>query len=278
MKHLLLLALFIIPNSLNAQNWGIGTQWIYEQYDFFPDGIDQFIVFEIISDTIILNVDAFVLKETFITDSDTGFTDLYTNQYIIWKQDSMVYTLIPEENYWGLLYDFTAESGDTLDICFQQYAVKIFTQTIIDSIIDNIQYLFSVDHTNPYGFFSPTYLGIGNSYYFFPIFGAVDPPPGGRLLCFQNGVEYFPNQSTCDFLLNNPLYSIDSWSVYPNPTNRFLFIQGEKVDSWVIYSAVGQLVESGISNQVDLKQLNSGVYILLIRHQGSFGQYKFYKR
>jgi surface protein len=55
-------------------------------------------------------------------------------------------------------------------------------------------------------------------------------------------------------------------SIYPNPTNDKLFIQGLSSSSRVsIYNVLGQLVLSQtISEEIDVKQLSEGIYILKI--------------
>jgi hypothetical protein len=55
-------------------------------------------------------------------------------------------------------------------------------------------------------------------------------------------------------------------SIYPNPTNDKLFIQGLSSSSRVsIYNVLGKLVLSQtISKEIDVKQLSKGIYILKI--------------
>jgi Flp pilus assembly secretin CpaC len=55
-------------------------------------------------------------------------------------------------------------------------------------------------------------------------------------------------------------------SIYPNPTNDKLFIQGLSSSSRVsIYNVLGKLVLSQtISKEIDVKQLSKGIYMLKI--------------
>jgi hypothetical protein len=73
---------------------------------------------------------------------------------------------------------------------------------------------------------------------------------------------YYTNESS----LSNNSEELNSFSIYPNPTNDKLFIQGLSSSSRVsIYNVLGKLVLSQtISKEIDVKQLSKGVYILKI--------------
>ena len=68
-------------------------------------------------------------------------------------------------------------------------------------------------------------------------------------------------------------------SIYPNPTNDKLFIQGLSSSSKVlIYNVLGKLVLSQtISKEIDVKQLSKGIYILKIIDEQNATTRKFIK-
>jgi surface protein len=68
-------------------------------------------------------------------------------------------------------------------------------------------------------------------------------------------------------------------SIYPNPTNDKLFIQGLSSSSKVlIYNVLGKLVLSQtISKEIDVKQLSKGIYILKIIDEQNETTRKFIK-
>jgi surface protein len=68
-------------------------------------------------------------------------------------------------------------------------------------------------------------------------------------------------------------------SIYPNPTNDKLFIQGLYSSSRVsIYNVLGKLVLSQtISKEIDVKQLSKGIYILKIIDEQKETTRKFIK-
>ena len=87
---------------------------------------------------------------------------------------------------------------------------------------------------------------------------------GWDIITDEDGVSY-------GFYLNCSTASIDDQnqldiSIYPNPTNDKLFIQGLSSSSRVsIYNVLGKLVLSQtISEEIDVKQLSKGIYILKI--------------
>ena len=50
--------------------------------------------------------------------------------------------------------------------------------------------------------------------------------------------------------------------IYPNPTSGFVYIQSNIEQAWVLYNTIGVEVLSGINNQLDMSNLNAGVYHL----------------
>ena len=90
--------------------------------------------------------------------------------------------------------------------------------------------------------------------------------------------SYMPVWGTC------PTASVDDQnqldiSVYPNPTNNKLFIQGLSSLSKVsVYNVLGKLVLSQtISKEIDVKQLAKGIYILKIIDEQKQITFKFMK-
>ena len=56
--------------------------------------------------------------------------------------------------------------------------------------------------------------------------------------------------------------------IYPNPTSDILNIEGLEVEKVDIYDAKGSLVQKTLNNnQVDISNLSSGNYILIINDQ-----------
>ncbi len=61
--------------------------------------------------------------------------------------------------------------------------------------------------------------------------------------------------------------TLNSWSIYPNPVKDVINVQGlDNVKSLVIFDAVGKKVGqyNNVSNQINVSNLNKGVYVLQI--------------
>jgi hypothetical protein len=72
---------------------------------------------------------------------------------------------------------------------------------------------------------------------------------------FEDGIEAVGENNGTAFLL----------SVYPNPTNGVVRIEGVVADEVQVYNSLGQLVKSVLgANEIDLSGLVVGVYMLRI--------------
>jgi len=57
-------------------------------------------------------------------------------------------------------------------------------------------------------------------------------------------------------------------SVYPNPTSKHLVIGGvAENQAWELMNLVGELVERGEGNEIDLSNMASGIYILKVNNE-----------
>lgn len=64
-------------------------------------------------------------------------------------------------------------------------------------------------------------------------------------------------------------------SVFPNPTQHDVSIQGNAFESWTLTNVNGQVLLEGVSSQVALNQLPDGFYLLNLKQQNS--QVKMFK-
>lgn len=62
--------------------------------------------------------------------------------------------------------------------------------------------------------------------------------------------------------------SEDAFSVYPNPANDVIFVQGD-VQQITVFSSAGQQLLSSRVNQVDLSDLSAGVYFIRVNNVGN---------
>jgi len=73
------------------------------------------------------------------------------------------------------------------------------------------------------------------------------------------------NEAECALSIGDNAFELDV-TIYPNPTDNYLFIEGNKNPiSISIYNLLGKKVMSAKNtNKVDVKELSSGVYIINI--------------
>lgn len=80
---------------------------------------------------------------------------------------------------------------------------------------------------------------------------------------------------------NNSIETLSAISIYPNPANDFLLIEGEGVQSIKIFSLTGELLKTvtfdsySIMHKVNLESLISGTYFIIINTENSNRAEKF---
>lgn len=100
----------------------------------------------------------------------------------------------------------------------------------------------------------------------------------------QNGTgeNYYFDDIQIGTNLSLVSYEEEKTIVYPNPTSSIINIRSEFIaDEIAIYNLSGQLIKSVIpteqESQINIDQLNAGVYIIQTRNQNSFKSIRFIK-
>ena len=209
-------------------------------------------------DTIIEDVRYTKIMGTANGDDPRLFSLLREEEGKVWYRDLNHQTDI-------LLYDFTANVGDTL---FESYLV-------VDSIsiehiggVDRKKYWFGLEYEftgEPYaletwieGIGSDLGLLSSSSYYYCGSYS--------RALCFhQNGelVWYNPEYGSCTVTgveeIKEPIF------IYPNPAKEIATIGCSEVAEVQVYNAFGQLVNTiHGTNEISVTGLAEGVYLLRV--------------
>ena len=168
-----------------------------------------------------------------------------------------------------LLYDFTANLGDSLVCGYGDYFV--LDSISIEQIggVDRKKFWFGLEYDfigDPYAM--ETWIeGIGSdlgllfcgSYFFC----------GGyyRALCFhQNGELVWQNPEYNACLITDVEEIHDNeLTVYPNPANNLVCINGVEAAEVQVYNAIGQMVKTVRgTNEIDVVDLAEGVYLVRI--------------
>ena len=169
-----------------------------------------------------------------------------------------------------LLYDFTAQVGDT--VRFGDFAESF----VVDSIsfeqiggVDRKKIWFGLEYDitgEPYAIETWT-EGIGSDMGL--LFSGWFYVTGGyyQALCFhQNGELLWQNEyyGTC-MIDDVEELDISPISLYPNPTSDVVHIEGVETAEVLVYNSIGQLVKTlQNSNEISAADLPEGLYLLWI--------------
>lgn len=214
-------------------------------------------------DTLIGDVRYMKIMGTLNNGNPNLFTVLREEDGKVWKR----HLNTSEET---LLYDFTANVGDTLTIGdFGQRLIVDSIGTVQIGNADRKKFWLRLQSNNPGGYqFTETWVeGIGSDYGLLWS-GYLSIPDGWHcLLCFhQNG----------ELVWENPEYGFCTYtaveetkdsriSVYPNPAKDKVVIEGLEACCVQVYNALGQLVnQAEDKNEISVAGLPEGVYLLKV--------------
>lgn len=100
----------------------------------------------------------------------------------------------------------------------------------------------------------------------------------GRDLTPTGVIEQNPAADGCE-LLSTEAFSHTAITLYPNPTTDFLTIQGTTDETrFEIYDLNGRQLSSHSENQIDVRTLSSGIYLLKIHSNQQTSVRKFIKK
>ena len=269
----LMIGLCLVSMHALGQEWKVGTRWVYEQMDYFPDGIDEYFVLNAGKDTVI-NKDTFlIVQEYILSDLKDHIDTAHLKNYLVKKDGDQVLLYNPAQGSLELLYDFGARQGDTLTIWNGDNFYDAHIQIVIESLdtIDfngvptGAQYIRTIAGDGAFSWEGRILRGYGHESFFFPVYGAVDPPPGGRFLCFENGMISFPGQSACDLVVRRDELMRPGIEIFPNPCTNEIRWSGEPVWQWSLYSSSGiELKHGEKSAYIPMTGIPPGVYFLYL--------------
>jgi hypothetical protein len=198
-----------------------------------------------------------------------GYPHLFT---VLREEDGKVWKRHLNTSEETLLYDFTANVGDTL--CFGEPGASFVLDSIsIEQIgsVDRRKFWFGLEYD---GFGNPhtkeTWVeGIGSDFglLWSGYYGVYD---GWHcLLCFHQYGELVwqnPEYNTCSYPYDAIEENKDSEiSVYPNPVRDRVVIEGIEAVEIQVYNTLGQVVKTVRgTNEIPVADLPQGVYMLRV--------------
>lgn len=302
MRHatlIVLICISFISQQLQAQNDGVewaplGATWHYEvRYPFSP--VVNCLAMEVIKDTIIDGITArFIEGKLYQFEKDTiPATDVYNQGNIILHQkgDSIYYY---RENKFELLYDFSLEVGDTMDIVTPApYDLNYVSDTMIQMVVDSVGEVVVGNDTlrkqvfrmlrkfdSNYGFGGTHIEKIGNLYFLLPVDDLLCdvfcPLP---LRCYQDSSLFYKQwEVDCDatYLMTSTQnnISLPEIHLYPNPVfsgSSQFYIEGPDRFTWRLRDIHGRTLyystreSSGKETAALPSGLSPGLYLVEIR-------------
>lgn len=286
-KSIGILLVLSIATFVAAQQWApMGARWYYSASagGLAPTG-SEYYLYEVTGDTTISGTACSKVSITYFKyqDGDTAYLPpLYTYA----RNDSVYYF----SRYYGkflLLYDFTAQEGDTLTFPVEPNAVTGTSDTTFRVRVESVSdyesgtAVLKKFHTTPldqYSFWGGYMEAVGSEFLMLPQPAVLIPEWDGPLRCYVDGVHNLKFSGIeCTYRRTS---SIDEnkveggLEISPNPARSSTLVtfpnpSGEEC-SVVLYDADGRAVRhiSGInSGWIELKRENlaEGVYFIRVR-------------
>jgi len=279
-KAIILLAMiFSFSQMIHSQYWAPkGTTWFYDQ-DIFPQGSSiSYIKFESLGDTVI-NEDTLTVIQESRSHNDSIHSEFYTK-----FDDNKVYYFHVQDNNYKLMYDFSAEPGDTLNIyCRQSESdTEPYAYIKIDSLsslkigddtlkVQHFSSIYSVETSCNMIQVQPIIERIGHLKFMFPQHAWADPPYGGNLRCYEDSIIglYKISDKDCDYFttdINSEQLNQSNY-VYPNPTNNILNIDSKyEITEIKLFNKLGNLIlQQQYSDKIDMSALPNDIYFVKIQ-------------
>jgi hypothetical protein len=266
----------------------IGAKWYYSNRENPLGGPEEgYLLIESTGDTIIDYITVRKLKKTYFSSDgnkeELGFEFVYTIE-------NKVYYLNEANSY--LLYDFNAETGDTLTFrepYFTGFSSDSTFSLVVDStnhlIINGINlktiYLHNLSNIlGRWDLYNVHIEKIGNTTYMFPQSSLdCDAACFDPLRCYMDDKIYykllwFPYN--CDVLITSAenINSSGNYRIYPNPANNCIFLESPNYLGGSltvkIYNLTGRCVLTIVDNSnlstktIDVSLIPQGLYIIEI--------------
>lgn len=284
MKTQLLILLFpFIPILSFSQNWAnYNSEWHYNQINFFTPPNLSYIKFEAIGDTLI-NGDSVKI----ILEENVSFADTVSKKIFMKSDSDKVYLYVPEISAYKLIYDFAANTGDTIEVfcrqAFQDSTIKVHVDSISTLDINNnalrVQYVSQIDSEGDEYYMEGEIIeNIGWTGFMFPLHAWADPPYGGPLRCFQNDIIglYKLTEIDCDYVTSTKIISTEyEIKLYPNPAKNYITVtcpSNIKIQKIELFDTSGRNLKTWENmnlsgSKLSIENVIPGIYFLKMETQ-----------
>ncbi|MFK5856306.1 MAG: T9SS type A sorting domain-containing protein [Bacteroidota bacterium] len=291
-RNLILAISILLLQQINAQEYNPiaieGAQWIVSLDDMNTiEPVDGLWEYYSSGDT---TIDDFIYKKIFkrnlvVTQSGPPFQATEPYQLFGLLRDDTssrkVYAIQLFENFNTcplneeyLLFDFSLNIGDTANLCILPEYYEFIIQDIYES---NVLGFTTMVFEGPELF----YEGVGSNYGLFEEMFA--PFKSSSRYIYHTFLNYYCRESPC-YLVVSTINSTETQliEIYPNPTSKTFIIYCNsvlKINSVSIYNILGQkeIQMDNYLNQIDISNLENGIYIIEIELSGKKYRYKIIK-
>ena len=243
-----------------------GTEWYYEIKHLTGDITYQHL--EYTADTAVNSK-----RIKIITETNTMYDkEQWTDQEYIYEDGDRIYWWNKDLEDFTLLYDFGAEVGDEWEINGGWFTITVHVDAAQTVTYKSQEYrILSVSDVS-HLFTGDIICGIGHMNRFFPESPIAKDYEVDGLRCFWQDGELILHMGDedCDAVYyeyhnveENPEVT---FTVYPNPTDGLLFVEGQ--GEYRLTNPLGQTLLSGTVNKtIDVSSLPAGIYFLTIGDQ-----------
>ncbi|MFC2081439.1 T9SS type A sorting domain-containing protein [Bacteroidota bacterium] len=294
LTFIFIIAVVCILDIVGQQWYPIGAEWYFNEQILLEFPAHGYSKYTVEKDTIISSKNAKIIVNksyTFYSGNVYDIDILYLHE-----DSSQVYHWTGTE--YKLMYDFTLEQGDTLNVDIANWHCDSVSPIVVDSIGQievtgttlMVQYVSHKQYwpsdPQPYNYSDIIYERVGRiqNFLYYPVC-AYDSEPWGnfRLRCYEDNDLSFRsdwwaigNQNApCDSLIDGStginLYKQDKQiTLYPNPCQNIVNVEyaTSLIKEVYIYNSTGQLVVACEPNdnflQLDIKTLSSGMYYVMV--------------
>lgn len=279
MKHLLFL---LFPcwfsGFLGAQGADfapLGAKWYYDEEAFIPPPFGVFPhVVEVVAKEVYQGVFCSKL-------AGVGSETVPDPLYVFSRNDSVFYYSDRSAQF-ELLYDFTAEAGDSWTVAGLRSTETWDRVTVLVDSVATIEvsgisrkaiYISYSQEFYPYDWEGVIVEGIGSMYFLVPDFGLYEGGPLGIRCYTDMEVDLHFVSYPCDAVVsaNEVLGPVQDWSISPNPADETLTIQWTEALSSgrvILTDMIGRVVQttafSGQGTSLNTAAVPDGVYLLRI--------------
>lgn len=164
-----------------------------------------------------------------------------------------------------LLFDFSLNIGDTINLCIHpEYFDFVIQDISASTILGFTTRIFTGDES--------LYEGMGSNYGLFEEMFA--PFKKNSRYVYSTFLYYYCREEPCDLFVSTEYHSqTQKLEIFPNPITNILNIKSysnTKINKIAIYSSLGQkeMEIKHSTNQLDVSELKNGIYIIEIDLNG----------